>query len=211
MQDTIEHTLLRPDATEAEVASAARMVVEHGLFGLCVAGRWVKLARHLLDDRATLVTVVAFPHGHADPEAKAHQTRRAVADGADEVDMVVDLGAIREGAARRLGRDVDAVVRAAAGRPVKAIIETSLWSERQKVFAAAVAASAGARFVKTSTGFGPGGATVDDVRLLRQLLGPEVDIKASGGIRDADFARALLASGATRLGTSRGPELVGAA
>lgn len=207
----IEHTLLRPDATEDEVRNLVEAAAGASLLAVCVAGRWVASVRRWIDEGLgdlKLVAVVGFPHGNGAPQAKAFEARRAVQDGAHEIDMVVDLGAIRERSAGRLARDVEAVVSAAGARPVKAILETGLWNEREKVLAASVAVAAGAAFVKTCTGFRNGQATVDDVKLLRDVVGPDVGIKASGGIRTAAQARALIEAGADRLGSSHGPALL---
>lgn len=202
----IEHTLLRPDASDADAQRTVEEARRSGLFGVCLPGRVLRKARGWGD--MALVTVVGFPHGTASSEAKAAETRLAVRHGADEIDMVADLSAIREGAWLRLGQDVAAVVRAAAERPVKVILEAGMWSDRVRMQAARVSADSGARFVKTATGFLGPGASVDQVASLRAAVPPSVGVKASGGIRTREQALALGAAGADRIGTSRGPALV---
>ena len=158
-----------------------------------------------------MCSVVAFPHGDASTASKRAEAARAVQDGADELDVVIALGALRDGDHRAVVEDLRAVVAAAAERPVKVILETVRLDDRQKVVACALSQAAGAAFVKTSTGYGGGGATVEDVALMRSVVGPHVAVKASGGIRDAAAADAMVAAGAARLGTSRSIAIVGGA
>lgn len=209
----IEHTLLAPAARAEEVRRAAREAVDHGLLGLCVSPTRVVEARRALGDAPVLlVTVVGFPTGAHGSKVKAFEAARAVDDGADEVDMVADLGAIVERDWRRLTDDVAAVVRVARPRPVKVILETARFDGGRVASAARAAVDGGAAFVKTSTGFDPaGGASVEAVARLRRMVGPDVGVKASGGIRSAEWARALIDAGASRIGTSQGPTLVAGA
>lgn len=204
----IDHTLLKPMATRGEIETLCREAVAHGFWSVCVAGAWVKTARAALGRHAVKVcAVVGFPLGNSATAAKAAETAAAVADGADEIDMVINIGALKSGDMTAVKDDIEAVVSAASGRPVKTILETCYLTDIEKVAAAKAAVTAGAGFVKTSTGFGSGGATVADVALLRAAVGPRVGVKASGGVRDLATAAAMVAAGATRLGTSSGVAL----
>lgn len=203
----IDHTLLKPDATETMVRRLCAEARQYGFAAVCVNPIYVKLAaEELKGSQVRVVTVVGFPLGATFTEVKVRETALAVAAGAAEIDMVIDLGALKDGCLRRVEEDVAAVVReaAAGGATVKAILETALLTEEEKVTAARLAVAAGAAFVKTSTGFGPGGATVDDVRLLKQTVGDKAGVKAAGGIRTAEAALAMVAAGASRIGTSAG-------
>ncbi|MCA9530846.1 MAG: deoxyribose-phosphate aldolase [Myxococcales bacterium] len=205
----IEHTLLAGAATAADVERLCDEAVEHGFFGVCVTPARVALCRRRLDGTGVrVVSVVGFPLGANLTTIKAVEAVRAVGDGADELDVVAALGALRDGAYDLVVEDICQVVRGAQGRPVKVILETGALTEEQKRVGAALAKGAGAAFVKTSTGFGPGGATVEDVRLLRSVVGATIGVKASGGVRDAAAADALIEAGATRIGTSRGVAIV---
>ena len=205
----IDHTLLLPGATAAEVRALCDEARRFGFAAVCVTSSRVALAAACLRGSGVLVAaVVGFPHGSALAEAKACEARLAVRLGAGEIDMVANLGALADGDWAAVHDDVRAVVDAAGGRPVKVILETGALTQEQKIAGAVLARLAGAAFVKTSTGFGPGGATVVDVRLLRRVVGPAMGVKASGGIRTAAQARALLDAGATRIGTSSGVEMV---
>lgn len=212
----IEHTNLMPLAIERDIEQLCAEAVQWGFGGVCVAGVWVPLAARLLEGKGPrVVTVAGFPLGATHREAKAYESRRAVAHGAHEVDMVVNLGALKQGDDRAVYQDVAAVVGAVRlERPdalVKVIIETGYLSHEEKARACRLAAEAGADFVKTSTGFGPGGASVADVEIMRKAAGPAVRVKASGGIRTREQALALIAAGAARLGTSAGIAIVSAA
>jgi deoxyribose-phosphate aldolase len=204
----IEHTLLRAEATPSDVEALCAEALENTLFGVCVPPVHVGGARRRLGaSGVALVTVVGFPLGYSTPETKAEEARRAVADGANEIDMVLALGLARAGEWERVTDDVRAVRAACPGRILKVILETGLLSESEVRRAAECAVSAGAEFVKTSTGFGPRGASVRDVELLAEVVGDRARIKASGGIRTADEARALIAAGAARIGTSNGVDI----
>ena len=206
----IDHTLLRPDARRAEVVVLCEEAGEHGFAAVCVASRWVAEARRRLGGTSVAVCcVVGFPHGDGSTAAKAAEAAAATGDGADELDMVIALGALKAGDYREVERDIRAVVEASAGRLVKVILETYALDDREKVVASALAVAAGAGYVKTSTGFGGGGATVEDVALMRSVVGPQVGVKASGGIRDYETAKAMIHAGASRIGASRSVALIG--
>ncbi|MBI4879543.1 MAG: deoxyribose-phosphate aldolase [Planctomycetes bacterium] len=199
----IDHTLLKPDATAAQIREACAEARAAGCAAMCVNGGRVALARQALaGSRVAIAAVVGFPLGAMATEVKAAEAARALADGASEIDMVMQLGAFRDGDHEWVKRDVAAVVAASGAALVKVILETGLLADEEKVKAALLAVAAGAHFVKTSTGFGGGGATVADVRLLRQAVGTRARIKASGGIKDAPTALALIEAGADRLGMS---------
>lgn len=205
----IEHTLLRPEATTEAVERLCREALDHRLLGVCVAPCRVRLAARLLRGSGLFtVTVIGFPLGVQVSPVKALEAVRAVADGADELDMVLNVGALKDGDERAVAADIAGVVRAASGRVVKVILETALLTDEEKVRACALAAESGAAFVKTCTGFSGGGATVADVRLLRASIPARMGVKASGGIRTRAQALELLAAGADRLGTSASPAIV---
>jgi len=198
----IDHTLLRADATEADVDRLCEEATKYGFATVCLNGHWVRRARERVAGSAVRVcSVVGFPLGATLPEVKAAEAALAVQEGADEIDMVMAIGALKSRAYDIVLRDIAGVV-AAAARPVKVILETALLTRDEKIEACTIAKTAGAAFVKTSTGFGPSGATIEDVRLLREVAGSDVSIKASGGIRTADFAQALVEAGADRIGAS---------
>ncbi|MFV1958925.1 MAG: deoxyribose-phosphate aldolase [Planctomycetota bacterium] len=202
---SIEHTLLAPTATEEDVHRTCREARTYGFAGVCVAPCWLRTVVEDLDGTAVrAVTVAGFPLGSTLSGAKAFETREAVARGADEIDVVANLGWIRQGRWEGVTADLMGVVAAADGRPVKAILETGPLDADAIRRGAACAERAGVAYVKTSTGFLGGGATVEVVRLLRQAVGDRLGVKASGGIRTLDEARRLLAAGADRLGTSAG-------
>ncbi|HEX2677498.1 MAG TPA: deoxyribose-phosphate aldolase [Polyangiales bacterium] len=209
LRAAIEHTLLSPGATRAMIERHCAEARSHALFGVCVNPVHVARASKLLaSTEVTLVTVVGFPLGASAHAVKAFECEQAVRDGAQEIDMVIDLGALKAADRHGVKDDIAGVVKAAGGKPVKVILETALLNEGEKRLACAIAEEAGAAFVKTSTGFGGGGATREDVALMRALVGDRLGVKASGGIRDAALARELLAAGANRIGTSQGVALV---
>jgi deoxyribose-phosphate aldolase len=201
----VDHTLLRPDATEADVRRVCQEARRWGCASACVNARFVPAAHEELAGSTTVVcAVVGFPLGAMPSAAKAFEASWAVQHGAREIDMVLALGELKAGNDHAVWADVRAVREAAGESTVlKVILETALLTDEEKVLAAAIAVAAGADFVKTSTGFGPGGAKVEDVRLLRQAVGHGVGVKASGGIGTYEEACALLAAGADRLGMSR--------
>lgn len=201
----IEHTLLRADARSGEVTRLCEEARENGFVGVCVSPVHVRAcAEHLRGSGVRVVSVVGFPLGTNGAEAKAFEAGCAAEAGADELDMVQWIGALKDGDYRAVEREVAAVVEAVAPRPVKVILETALLTTGEKVRACEIARDAGAAFVKTSTGFGRGGATTPDVKLLREAVGDAMGVKASGGIRDATTAWAMLEAGASRIGTSAG-------
>jgi deoxyribose-phosphate aldolase len=205
----IDHTLLRADATLADIEKLCREAVEYGFFSVCVNGSWVEKAASLVADSPVKVAcVVGFPLGAMATSAKAVETTIAVTDGASEIDMVLPVGPLKSGDHRAVNTDIRAVTEAASGRTVKVIFETCLLAPDEIVAACRLSIAAGAHFVKTSTGFSTGGATVDTVRLMRETVGPDVGVKASGGIRDTATALAMLEAGASRLGTSAGVAIV---
>ena len=210
----IDHTLLKPEATPAQVRELCREARDHGFAAVCVNPLWVRTCAEELGGTAIAVASVAgFPLGASVPDVKAAEAARAVEDGAREVDMVLSVGALKAGDHRLVERDVAAVVDACRprGALVKVIIEAALLTDEEKARACAIARLAGAAFVKTSTGFGPGGATAGDVALMRRVVGPGVGVKAAGGIRDWAAARAMVAAGASRIGTSAGPKILAGA
>jgi deoxyribose-phosphate aldolase len=208
---TIDHTLLKADATRAQIEQLCAEAREHGFATVCVNPTWVALCAQLLRGSETRVcTVVGFPLGATLPEVKAFEASRAAADGACEVDMVLNLGALKSADHRLCERDVAAVVEAShrGGAILKVIIEAALLTDDEKVKACVISKAAGADFVKTSTGFGPGGATAADVALMRRVVGPDMGVKAAGGVKDLRSAQAMLDAGADRIGASVGVKIV---
>jgi len=206
---TIDHTLLKPDATRADIERLCGEAVAFQFFSVCVNGSRVALARAVLADGGPKVAAVTgFPLGAMDPAAKAAETALAVKAGADEIDTVLNVGWLLDGDHAGVLRDLRGVVAAADGRPVKVILETGLLTDDLKRTACRLAVDAGAAFVKTSTGFAGSGATIDDVRLMKSTVGDACRVKASGGIRDRATALAMLDAGASRLGTSSGAAIV---
>lgn len=205
----IDHTLLKPEAQEADIRTLCEEARKHGFFSVCVNPSNVKLSAELLAGSSVKVcTVVGFPLGATTPAVKAFETREAIAHGAQEIDMVINVGALKSGKLDAVEADIRAVVDAAAPVPVKVILETALLTDDEKVAACKAAKAAGAAFVKTSTGFSKGGATVEDVRLMRETVGPEMGVKASGGVRDRATAIAMIEAGANRLGASASVAIV---
>ncbi len=207
----IDHTLLRPDATETQIRQLCQEARQYGFAAVCVNPTWVPLCAELLAGATPVVcTVIGFPLGATFPGVKVFETQCSLAAGAREVDMVINIGALKSRQYDAVYRDILGVVRAAhaAGALVKVIIETALLTDEEKVEACTLSQAAGADFVKTSTGFAAGGATVADVALMRRVVGPRMGIKAAGGIKTAEDATALLQAGATRLGASAGVKIV---
>ncbi|MDF2726283.1 MAG: deoxyribose-phosphate aldolase [Paenibacillus sp.] len=210
LAQTIDHTLLKPDATAEAIAKLCAEAREFGFYSVCVNSAWVSAAaRALAGSDVRVCAVVGFPLGASLTSAKAFEAAQAAELGAAEIDMVMNVGAFLSGDLETVERDISEVVKAVQGKAlVKVILETGLLTDEQKRTACRLAEQAGAAFVKTSTGFGPGGATVDDVRLMRAAVSPHVRVKASGGVRDAATAKAMLEAGASRLGTSSGAAIV---
>ena len=207
----IDHTLLKADATRAEIEKLCREAAEFGFATVCVNPTWVALgARLLAGSRSGVCSVVGFPLGATTPDVKHYETRRAIFDGAREIDMVINIGALKSGDLRLVERDIEAVVAPCrdAGVISKVIIEAALLTDEEKVTASTLTKAAGADFVKTSTGFGPGGATVADVALMRRVVGAEMGVKAAGGVKDFASLEAMVAAGATRVGASAGVRIV---
>jgi deoxyribose-phosphate aldolase len=205
----IDHTLLKADATVDDIAKLCAEAAEHRFAAVCVNPVYVDLAAHILAGRGVRVaTVVGFPLGATFTAVKVLETREAVRRKADEIDMVMNIAAARAGQWDAVADDIRQVVAAAAGKTVKVILETAFLTDDAKRRACEAAVAAGAGFVKTSTGFGPAGATAEDVRLMRSCVGDAVGVKASGGIRTRQQAELMIAAGATRLGTSAGVALL---
>ena len=206
----IDHTILKPDATTADVKKLCAEAREYGFKSVCVNSKHAGLAaRELAGSGVKTCCVVGFPLGAMLTEAKACETRLAVEAGAEEIDMVIDIGAAKEGDFDAVQEDIAAVAAAAHPRAIlKVIIETCLLNEEEKMKACLAAKAAGADFVKTSTGFSKGGATVEDVALMRRTVGEEMGVKASGGIRDRETALAMVEAGASRIGASAGIKIV---
>jgi len=199
----IDHTLLKPEATVRDIERLCAEAREHHFFGVCVNGCWIKSARGMLRDSAVrVVSVAGFPLGAASIGAKCREAEIAIRDGVQEIDFVLNVGRLKQGDSRYIADEISHLVLAAAGLPIKVILETCLLGEEEKILACRLAIENGARFVKTSTGFSRGGATVADVKLIRDTVGPDFGVKASGGIRDQKTALAMMEAGATRLGTS---------
>jgi len=205
----IDHTLLKPDATTDQIQQLCQEALTYNFASVCVNPTWVPLAADLLADAHPAVcTVIGFPLGANQPEVKSFETVECIAKGAQEVDMVINVGALKSGDLDLVERDIRGVVQAAAGVTVKVIIETALLTEDEKIKACELSQAAGADFVKTSTGFSGGGASVADIELMRRTVGPDIGVKASGGIRNAEDASAMIAAGATRLGASAGIKIM---
>ena len=205
----IDHTVLKPDATTTQIEKLCAEARAHKFFSVCVNGSWVAAARHFLDGSDVKVaSVVGFPLGAMSSDAKRFETEAAVDDGAHEIDVVLNVARLKDGDDKYLLRELTDVVKSADERTVKVILETCLLTDAEKVRACKLVVESGAHFVKTSTGFSTGGATIADVKLMRQTVGSEFGVKASGGIRDAQTALAMIEAGATRLGTSAGVAIV---
>ena len=206
----IDHTLLRTDAQRADAAKLVEEAKAYHFASVCVSPIWVSFVSEALRDTGVKTcTVIGFPQGATPSAVKAFETKQAIADGADEVDMVIAVGKLKDGDDAYVKSDIEAVVRAARGKALtKVIIETCLLTDEEKRRACLLAKEAGADFVKTSTGFAAGGATAADVKLMRESVGAAMGVKAAGGIRSCADAEAMLAAGATRLGTSSGVQIV---
>ena len=204
MQNLIDYTCLRADATQADIELLCSEALEFGYATVCVNSYWIPLASNLLKGSAVKpITVVGFPLGANLSSVKAFEASEAISHGALEIDMVLNIGALRTGDTEAVLEDIKAVVEASKPKLVKVILETALLTEQQKITACKLAQQAGAHFVKTSTGFSNSGATVADIKLMRETVGPQMGVKASGGIKTREEALALIAAGANRLGTSR--------
>ncbi|WP_010479497.1 deoxyribose-phosphate aldolase [Thermococcus zilligii] len=212
----IDHTNLKPYATSEDIKRLCDEAIQYGFYAVCVNPYRVKLAREYLKEKKAdvkVASVIGFPLGATPTEVKVFEAKKALEDGADELDMVINIGALKDRDYDYVRRDIEEVVKVAheKGARVKVIIETCYLTEEEKVRACELAKEAGADFVKTSTGFGTGGATVDDVKLMRRVVGESMGVKASGGIRTYEQALAMIRAGANRIGTSSGVEIVGGA
>jgi deoxyribose-phosphate aldolase len=207
----IDHTILKPDATRGDIVKVCREARQYSFASVCVNPYWVPLVRaELAGSPVKVCTVVGFPLGATSTESKAAEAAIAVRDGAQEIDMVINVGALKSGDQDAVKADIAAVVKVshAAGAIVKTILETALLTDTEKAIACVLAKAAGADFVKTSTGFGPSGATAHDIALMRQSVGPQMGVKASGGIRSLQDLQAMTAAGATRIGASASVKIV---
>ncbi len=206
----IDHTALKPDTSKKQIIKLCEEAKEYGFYSVCINPAWVEEAsRQLEDSDVKVCTVIGFPLGATTTNMKALETKDAIENGATEVDMVINIGKLKDGDLDYVENDIRNVVEAAKGKAlVKVIIETCLLTNTEKVMACKLAVKAGADYVKTSTGFSTGGATVEDIQLMRKTVGPNVGVKASGGVRSRESALALIEAGATRLGASSGVAIV---
>ncbi|MGZ0052872.1 deoxyribose-phosphate aldolase [Brevibacillus gelatini] len=205
----IDHTLLKPETTQEMIDKLCAEAKEHDFMSVCVNPFWVKRSAELLAGTDVKVcTVIGFPLGANTTAVKVAETRDAIANGATEIDMVLNIGALKSGDLETVKQDVAAVKQAAGDVLVKVILETGLLTDQEKEIACKLCVEAGADYVKTSTGFGAGGATVEDIALMRKTVGPDIGVKASGGVRDGETALAMIEAGASRIGTSSGIAIV---
>lgn len=207
----IDHTLLKADAKKADVAKLTAEAKEYGFASVCIQPYWVKMAAEELANapETKVCTVIGFPLGANTKEMKAAEAENAIQNGADEVDMVMNIGALKSGTSDVVAADIQAVTAVSKNKAlVKVIIETSLLTEEEKQIACQLAVEAGADYVKTSTGFSTGGATIEDVKLMREAVGLRVGVKASGGVKSLEDANRMIEAGATRIGASSGVAIV---
>jgi deoxyribose-phosphate aldolase len=206
----IDHTILKPQTTEEQVKVVCAEAREHGFFSVCVNPCYVSLVKKELEGSETKVcSVISFPLGANIPEVKAFEATKAIEDGADEIDMVINIGALKDGKYDYVREDIKAVVEACKGKALlKVIIEACLLTNEEKVKACELSKEAGADYVKTSTGFSTGGATAEDIALMRKTVGPELGVKASGGVRDFEGAKKMIDAGASRIGASSSVAIV---
>ncbi|MCX6036767.1 MAG: deoxyribose-phosphate aldolase [Chloroflexi bacterium] len=207
----IDHTLLKPDATQEQIAQLCFEARKHGFASVCINPTWVALCAKLLEGSPVKVcTVIGFPLGATSPEVKAFETQVALDHGATEIDMVINVGALKARDLELVAKDIRGVVTAAhaGGAIVKVIIEAILLTDEEKTIACLLSKEAGADYVKTSTGFASGGATVHDVALMRRVVGPEMGVKAAGGVRTYEDAENMIKAGATRIGASAGVKII---
>ncbi|MGE7623302.1 deoxyribose-phosphate aldolase [Viridibacillus sp. NPDC096237] len=205
----IDHTLLKPEATKEQIATLCQEAKKYDFASVCVNPTWVaEAAKHLEGAKSVVCTVIGFPLGAQTSATKAFETKDAIANGASEIDMVINIGALKSGQLDVVKSDIKAVVDAANGTLVKVIIETCLLTEEEKVVACQLSKEVGADFVKTSTGFSTGGATAADIALMRKTVGPEMGVKASGGVRSLEDLETMVEAGATRIGASSGVKIM---
>ncbi|MYL63019.1 deoxyribose-phosphate aldolase [Bacillus hwajinpoensis] len=206
----IDHTALKPDTSREQIEKLCDEARDFNFASVCVNPTWVALAAEKLEGaEAKVCTVIGFPLGAVTTETKSFETKDAIQKGATEVDMVINIGALKDGNNELVEQDIKAVVEAAKGKAlVKVIIETCLLTDEEKTRACELSVKAGADYVKTSTGFSTGGATVEDIKLMRKTVGPNIGVKASGGVRDLEGSQAMIDAGATRIGASAGVKIV---
>lgn len=205
----IDHTLLKPEATEEEIIKLCKEAIEYKFFSVCINPAFINIAKkELAESNVKIASVVGFPLGANETYIKAIEAERAVKAGADEIDMVLNIGFLKSKNYAKLSKDIEEVVSSVSPRIVKVIIETCLLTQEEKITASSIAVSSGAKFVKTSTGFNKGGATVEDVELIRKIVGKEIGVKASGGIKDFETAVKIIKAGASRIGASKSIEIV---
>lgn len=205
----IDHTLLKPESTRQQIDQIIDEAKEYNFKSICVNPTHVKYAAERLNDSGVLVcTVIGFPLGATTTATKIFETEDAIKNGATELDMVINIGALKDGRFEDVQKDIEGVVGAANGKTVKVIIETVLLSDEEKVKASELAKAAGADFVKTSTGFAGGGATPEDVKLMKDTVGDELEVKASGGVRSLEDFNKMIDAGATRIGASAGVQII---
>ncbi len=204
----IDQTILKADATKQDILKFIAGVKKYKFFSACVNPCWVELARKELPDDIKICSVVGFPLGASTTKTKVYATEDLIKMGCDEIDMVMNIGRLKSGDYKYVGREIKAIVTAAENRVVKVIIETCLLTEQEKISSANIIKESGAHFVKTSTGFSREGAKIEDVKLLRKIVGPKFGVKASGGIRDYETALAFINAGANRIGTSAGEKIM---
>ncbi|MDM3980542.1 deoxyribose-phosphate aldolase [Staphylococcus haemolyticus] len=205
----IDHTLLKPESTRQQIDQIIDEAKEYNFKSICVNPTHVKYAAERLNDSGVLVcTVIGFPLGATTTATKIFETEDAIKNGATELDMVINIGALKDGRFEDVQKDIEGVVGAANGKTVKMIIETVLLSDEEKVKASELAKAAGADFVKTSTGFAGGGATPEDVKLMKDTVGDELEVKASGGVRSLEDFNKMIDAGATRIGASAGVQII---
>ncbi|GAE95089.1 deoxyribose-phosphate aldolase [Gracilibacillus boraciitolerans JCM 21714] len=210
LANKIDHTALKPDTTKEQIETLCNEAKLYGFYSVCVNPTWVPLATELLKGTDIAVcTVIGFPLGATASPVKAFETKYTIEKGATEVDMVINVGHLKDGSHEAVQQDIEAVVQAAAGNAlVKVIIETCLLTDSEKQKACQLAVAAGADYVKTSTGFSTGGATTEDIALMRKTVGPDIGVKASGGVRDQKTAQAMVDAGASRIGASSSVSIV---
>ncbi len=198
----VDHTLLKAVSTWKEVDKICREGVDYGMATVCIPPRFVKKAKEKYGDKLKVCTVIGFPLGYNTTAVKVYETRQAVSEGADEIDMVINLGDMKDGNFAAVTEEIKAMKEACGGKLLKVIVETCYLTEEEKIAACRCVTDAGANFIKTSTGFGTGGATPEDIALFKQHIGPQVKIKASGGIRTKEAMEGYLAQGVERIGAS---------
>ena len=205
MNKYIDHTILKPNAKKEDVQKICQEAIKYNFMSVCINPTHVAYAAELLKDAESKVcTVIGFPLGANTPIVKAFETNDAILNGADEIDMVVNIGAVKDGNWELIKEDISAVVEAANGTLVKVILETCYLTDNEKIKTCKIAKEVGADFVKTSTGFGTGGATKEDIALMRKTVGPDMGVKASGGVRSGEDFETMVKAGATRIGASSG-------